>query len=295
MTARHWILAAALVGLAGAVPARAEVRQVVDDTDREVRLAEPAERIVSLAPNVTELLFTAGAGERIVATVEYSDFPEAAERIPRIGRHDQLNLEAILELQPDLVVGWQSGNPGRQIDRLRELGVPVYLSEPRQPRDVADTVSRLGHLAGTEAVAEEAAAAFIERFETLRGLYAGRETVEVFYQVWDDPLMTVNGDHMISAIIRGCGGRNVFADLPSLAPRVDVEAVLDRDPALIVAGSRGRERVGWLDDWRAWPELEAVERDQLQFIPSALLQRQTARILDGMERLCQQIEQARRR
>lgn len=272
--------------------AAAEVR-ATDDAGREVVLDAPADRIISLAPNITETLFAAGAGGRIVATVNYSDHPEAARAIPRIGGYNQLNLEAIMARDPDLVVGWISGNPERQIERLRELDIPVYMSEARRPRDVAATMRRLGALAGTEDRAAAAADAFIERFNRLRERHAGRAPVGVFYQVWNEPLMTINGEHMISSIIRGCGGRNVFADLPALAPRIDEEAVLARDPEFILASGMGDERPDWLDEWREWPELQAVERDNLYFIPPSIIQRQTTRILDGMERLCGQIEAAR--
>lgn len=297
MSAGKHLLAGMLVALlvAGASGVRAGSVSATDDTGRRVTLAEPAERIISLAPNITETLFAAGAGGRIVATVNYSDYPEPARDIPRIGGYNQINLEAVLAYEPDLVVGWRSGNPERQIERLRELDIPVYMSEARRPRDVARTLRSLGRLAGTEEVADAAARIFVERFEALRGVHAEREPVGVFYQVWDDPLMTINGEHMISAIIRGCGGRNVFRDLSSLAPRIDQEAVLDRDPELILASGMDDERPEWLDDWRQWPELRAVARDNLYFIPPQILQRQTTRILDGMERLCQQIEEARRK
>lgn len=283
----------AVLLLALAAPVGADSVRAVDDAGETVTLDAPARRIVSLAPNITETLFAAGAGDRIIATVNHSDHPEAAEDIPRIGGYDQLNLEAIVAREPDLVVGWISGNPERQIERLRELDVPVYMSEAREPRDVANTLRNLGRLAGTGDEAAAAATDFVERFETLRALHAERDPVEVFYQIWDEPLMTINGEHMISSIIRGCGGRNVFADLSSLAPRIDEEAVLERDPEFILASGMGEERPDWLDDWRDWPELQAVERDNLYFVPPDIIQRQTTRILDGMERLCGQIEEAR--
>ena len=275
------------------VMAAAEPLRLVDDTGHEVALDEPAERIISLAPNITESLFAAGAGDRIVATVNYSDYPPQAEEIPRIGGYDRLDLETILDYEPDLVIGWHSGNPERQIERLRELGVPVYMSEARQPADVGRTLERLGRLAGTAEAGEAAAHDFLARFETLRAVHGERAPVDVFYQIWDDPLMTINGQHMISSIIRGCGGRNVFGDLSSLAPRIGVEAVLERDPEFILASGMGDERPDWLDDWREWPELRAVAQDNLYFIPPAILQRQSTRILDGMEQLCAQIDEAR--
>lgn len=266
---------------------------VVDDSGERIALAEPARRIVSLAPHVTELLHAAGAGERLVAAVSYSDYPQAARALPRVGSYDHLDIEAILAHEPDLVVGWESGNPGGQLARLRELGLTLYVNESRRLEDIARSVERLGTLAGTEDVAGEAAGAFRERLAQLRARHAGRPALDVFYQIWNDPLMTVNEDHVIADVIRGCGGRNVFADLPALAPRVSVEAVLERDPEVIIASGMDDSRPGWLDAWRDWPELDAVRRDHLFFIPPDVLQRHTPRILEGMARMCEQLERVR--
>lgn len=267
---------------------------VVDDSGRRVTLAEPARRIVSLAPHLTEVLYAAGAGERLVAAVSYSDHPEAAQALPRVGSYDNLNVEAILAHEPDLVVGWKSGNPGRQLARLRELGLALYVNESRRLEQIARSLERLGTLAGTGDAADEAARAFRERLAALRARHADRPPLDVFYQIWNDPLMTVNDDHVIADVIRGCGGRNVFADLPALAPRVSVEAVLERDPEVIVASGMGDARPEWLDAWRHWPGLDAVRRGNLFFVPPDILQRHTPRILDGMARMCEQLERVRR-
>lgn len=290
MKAAGALLAAALA--AATAPALAGP-SVVDDSGRRVTLAEPARRIVSLAPHVTEALYAAGAGERVVAAVSYSDHPEAARDLPRIGRYDNLNVEAILAQEPDLVVGWGSGNPEAQLARLRDLGLTLYVNEPRRLEEIAASLERLGTLAGTGDVAAGAATAFRERLADLRARYGDRPTLEVFYQIWNDPLMTINDDHVIADVIRGCGGHNVFADLSALAPRVSVEAVLERDPEVIVASGMGEERPEWLDMWRDWPELDAVRNDNLFFVPPDLLQRHTPRILDGMERMCAQLERVR--
>lgn len=290
MKAARALLAAALA--VATAPALAGP-SVVDDSGRRVTLAEPARRIVSLAPHVTEALYAAGAGERVVAAVSYSDHPEAARDLPRVGRYDSLNIEAILAREPDLVVGWGSGNPEAQLARLRDLGLTLYVNEPRRLEEIAASLERLGTLAGTEDAAAEAATAFREQLADLRARYGDRPTLEVFYQIWNDPLMTINDDHVIADVIRGCGGRNVFAGLSALAPRVSVEAVLERDPEVIVASGMDEERPEWLDMWRDWPEIEAVRNDNLFFVPPDLLQRHTPRILDGMERMCAQLERVR--
>ena len=273
--------------------ALAEV-SVSDDIGREVRLTRPAQRIVSLAPHITELLFSAGAGDRIVGVVEYSDYPPAAKELPRVGAYNAVDMERILALRPDLVVAWASGNPPALIEQLRGLGLTVFLSEPRELEDVASNLERLGRLAGTEATAQAAADAFRRRLRALRERYSARAPVSVFYQIWFRPLMTVNGEHLISKVIRLCGGRNVFAALPALVPKLDVEAVLAADPQAIVAGVREPGDDSWQADWRRWPQLRAVREGHLISVPADLLQRHTLRILDGAERLCTALDAVRR-
>jgi len=282
----------ALLAVVPAVATRAGVA-VTDDTGHRVALSTPAQRIVSLAPHLTEMLYAIGAGDRVVATVSHSDYPPAAQHLPRVGTYDHLNIEAILAREPDLVVGWQSGNPDDQLARLREFGLHVYVNEPRQLGDIARTMRTLGILAGTQPTATSAALDFRKRLEQLRDRYGGRPRVNVFYEVWNDPLMTVNGEHVISDVIRGCGGRNVFADLPNIAPHVTVEAVLARDPDAIVASGMGNDRPEWLDEWRRWPDLAAVAHDNLFFVPPDTLQRHSPRILQGMAHMCQALQRAR--
>ena len=274
--------------------ARAEVL-VTDDTGATLRLWEPARRIVSLAPHVTETLFAAGAGHQIVGAVEYSDFPEAAKAIPRVGGYSRLDLEAIAALKPDLVIGWASGNSPAHVEKLRALGLPVYLAQPERIDDVAANLERYGELAGTQNEARAAAARFRARLAALRERHATRPQVRVFYQIWKQPLMTVGGAQVIGDAIRLCGGENVFADLKPLAPKVTVEAVLAADPEVIVASGMGESRPEWLDDWRQWKSMTAVKRDNLFFVQPDLIQRHTPRLAEGAERLCAHLETARGR
>jgi len=286
----HWVLAAALA--LGSAALAAEIR-LTDDGGRSVRLKQPAQRIVSLTPHMTELLFAAGAGEHIVGTVEYSNFPLAARRIARIGDNAQLDLERIVALKPDLIVVWKSGNAQRQLDKLLRLGIPVYYNEPRRLADIARAIEQLGRLAGTDAVALPAAQAFAAREAGLRQRYAGRAQVTVFYQIWDKPLMTVNGDHLISDVIRLCGGRNVFAGLKLLTPQISTEAVLAADPEAIFGMTAEAGQAENLDEWKRWPRLKAVARGALFAIHADLISRNTPRILDGAEQLCAQLDAAR--
>jgi iron complex transport system substrate-binding protein len=275
-----------------ALPARADVT-LTDDTGAQVTLRASARRIVSLAPHITEILFAAGAGARIIGTVDYSDYPEPAKRLPRVGGYSQLDLETIAALRPDLVIAWESGNPPAAIAKLRALGVPVFVNQPDRILDVARAIEQFGRLAGTSMVADPAAAEFRSRYESLAARYSKRPTLRVFYQIWKEPLMTINGKQIISDAIRLCGGENVFAALPALAPRVTTEAVLAANPEVIVASGMGEARPEWLDDWRNWPQLAAAAKGNLYFIPPELIQRHTPRVLDGAERLCKDLEEAR--
>jgi iron complex transport system substrate-binding protein len=278
--------------LCAAALARAEIA-VTDDTGATLRLKEPAQRIVSLAPHVTETLFAAGAGGQVVGAVDYSDYPEAARSIPRVGGYSKLDLEAIAAIKPDLAIGWASGNSPAHIEKLRALGIPVYLAQPEHIDDVAANLERYGELAGTPTVARAAAKDFRDRLAALRGQYGTRPKVRVFYQIWKQPLMTVGGGQVISDAIRLCGGENVFADLKPLAPKIGIEAVLAADPEVIVASGMGEARPEWVDDWRQWPSMTAVKRDNLYFIPPDLIQRHTPRLAEGAARLCAQFEAAR--
>lgn len=288
---RGWLLG--LLVLAWWPAPGAAAITVRDDTGRAVTLAQPAARIVSLAPHATELLFAIGAGERIVGTVSHSDYPSAARRIPRVGGYSRLDLERIVALEPALIVGWSSGNPPTVLARLRALGFAVYESEPRAVTDIAEALRRLGALTGERAQAEAAAQRLAAGFAELRQAHAEDRPVATFYQVWADPLLTVNGEHIISEVIALCGGRNVFSGLAALTPRVDVEAVLAADPQAIVASGMAAARPEWLDAWRAWPALRAVRTGQLHFVPPDLLQRPTPRLLTGARQLCAQLDEAR--
>jgi iron complex transport system substrate-binding protein len=272
--------------------APAEIR-VIDDAGKPVTLAKPARRIVSLAPHVTELLYAAGAGNRLVGAVEYSDYPDDAKRIPRVGSGFGFDMEAIVAMQPDLVIAWQSGNPSWQVARLSGLGVPVFVTEPRRLDDVAGLLERLGRLAGTEAVAAKVAGDFRRQRAQLRARYSGHPRVGVFYQVIDVSLLTVNGQHLINDVIDLCGGWNVFSDLPALTPRVDVESVLQKNPDVLLASGHAPLWPAWRERWRAWPAFAAAARGNLFFIPPDLIHRHSPRILQGAEQVCAALEKAR--
>lgn len=265
--------------------------EVVDDNGNTVKLTAPAERIISLAPHVTEQLFAIGAGGKIVGAVDYSDYPEQAKLIPRVGGYSRLDLERILALKPDLIVGWSSGNNAQQLERLEEMGMRVYRSEPRRLDDIAAGMLKLGELAGVTQQAEEQVVKFRHKVETLREAAGGKPEQTVFYQIWNRPLMTVNGEHLINEVITLCGGKNIFAELPVLTPKVSEEAVIAANPEVIIASGMGRERPEWLDEWRRWPQMEAVKSERLYVIDPSIIQRATPRLLEGAEVMCGMIRQ----
>jgi iron complex transport system substrate-binding protein len=266
---------------------------VQDFAGREVTLAQPAQRIVALAPHIVENLYSAGAGDRLVGVVSYSNYPAQAVEIPRVGSATAFSMEQIVALQPDVVVMWGSGNGMRTLTQLQELGIPVYVSELRRLSDVPDSIRRLGQLAGTSSVSEREALRIEGELNTLQSRYTGGSLLGVFYQIWNEPLQTVNGEHLISEVIALCGGRNIFSDASSLAPRISLESVLLRDPDAIVASGMGEARPEWLDQWRSYPSLAAVRSGALFFINPDHVQRPTARVLLGAKRLCRQLDSLR--
>ncbi|WP_029891206.1 cobalamin-binding protein [Polycyclovorans algicola] len=268
-------------------------RTVTDDRDRKVSLAAPAQRIVALAPHITENLFAIGAGAQLVGTVSYSDYPNAAEAVPRIGNHGSLDMEKIIALKPDLILSWVSTGNRKQAERLEAMGMTVYYSDSHTFEQLASTFERIGHLTGRDDEAKALAEGFRARIATLGARHADAEPVTVFYQVWDQPLMTVSDRHLIAKAIRLCGGVNIFGDMDTLIPRISVENVLALDPDVIIAGGMGEANHDWLNAWKRWPELRAVGDEQLRFIPPSLLQRHTPRFLEGASMLCDALAQTR--
>jgi len=268
--------------------------EVKDDTGKLISLQTPALRVITLAPNLTELLFDLGMGNRVVATVQFSNYPAAAKAIPRIGSSASLNLEAVLAYHPDLVLGWQSGNNPQQLAAIERLGIPVYRSEPGKLQDIATTLIKLGRLLGTRERATQIAHQMQVEIRNLQKRYAHRKVLTGFYQIWNHPIYTINGKHIISDVMRLCGVRNIFADAPILAPIITTEAVIARNPQMIISGGSAKMQAQNLSGWRAWPQITAVRANNLFYIDADLMQRDTPRILDGANVLCKQADQARR-
>ncbi len=295
-------LAAAVVALVCAASAYAAVT-VDDDGGRPVTLSRPPTRIVTLAPSLTELVFAAGAGAAIVGTTAFSDFPEAATRIARIGDASRLDVERVLALKPDLVLVWQRGNLGREIEQIEAAGVPLFRLEPRRLDELPRAIERLGALLGHDDDAKRNATAMRGALARLRQAHERAAPVRVFYQVWQSPLLTINGKHLIADVIALCGGVNVFSEVGPLVPSVSIEAVVAADPeAIVTANEEGGRAPAWrraalqpsLAAWRRHPRLTAVRGGWLFALNGDLISRQGPRIVLGAEAMCAALDEVRR-
>jgi len=270
-----------------------EAIELVDDDGHVFRFTRPVSRIVSLAPHATELLFSAGASTQIVGTVSYSDFPEVAKTIPKVGSYNKIDIEAVLSKKPELIVAWSSGNSKEQLEKLKQLGLNVYISEPKQFVGIAENIINMGKLLGTQNVANRTSERFLNDLKALKKQYPENKKVNVFYQVWDDPLMTISDGHMIGQVIKFCSGNNVFGALTSISPRVSIESVLQVNPDVIIAGmSEGRE--DWMKQWDKWSVLKAVKNKHVYPINADYVTRQTPRIIFGIRRMCEYLDKVRR-
>jgi iron complex transport system substrate-binding protein len=251
----------------------------------------PATRIITLSPDLAELVYSAGAESSLVGTIEHSDYPPAAQSVPRVGDAFGLDFERIGALHPDLVLAWSGGTPLRWIERLQDMKLRVVSLGVRRLEDVAREIEEIGRLSGNVEQAQAAADEYRARLKALRARYAGADPITVFFEISAQPLYTVGGTHAITAMIELCGGRNIFEDLPSLAADVSAEAVLGRDPQAIIAGDDAGE--GALDTWRRWPALTAVANGDLYLVHADLVSRSSTRLVAGTEEICDALQRAR--
>jgi iron complex transport system substrate-binding protein len=265
--------------------------QVRDDLDRPVTVREPPLRIVSLTPGATEMLFAAGAGAELIATVEYSDEPPAARHVPRIGDVAAVDMERLVALRPDVVVAWPAGGNPAQREKIAGLHIPLYQQQLERLADLPASLRRLGALAGTQAAAERAARDIEARLAALRRTYGadGARRPTVLLQVWNRPVYTVGGHHLMSDALELCGARNVFADLAEAGPVVDTEAVIARNPDIILAAAPPGEGAAWLADWKRFPSLAAVHNGRLVAFEDQALSRLGPSVIDATEGLCRTI------
>lgn len=266
---------------------------VVDFTGRTIKLDRPAQRIVALAPHIVENIFSAGAGDQLIGVVEWSNYPEQAKSISIVGGYEKTNHEKILELNPDLIIAWESGNSRSSVERLAELGFNIYIDQPDSLQDVAKSIRDIGVLTGHSGTADKVVENYLSELAMVTKRYSGVEKVPTFYQVWNKPLQSINGKHIISDAIEICGGKNIYADEFAVAPVINIESVLERDPLAIIASGMSDARPEWLDEWKQWPSLRAVQNNNLFFVNPDHLQRHTVRLLLGLKETCRQLDLAR--
>lgn len=286
---RSSIFASLLVAL----PAFAADIHIKGDDGVEVMLHAPATRVVSLAPDMAELLYDVGAGATLQGTVEYSDYPAAAKQVPRVGDAYHVNIEKVLALQPDLVLAWHGGTPQPLIEKLRSLGLNVLDLGTHDLPDIAANLTVLGEATGHATDADLAAEDFRTRLNALRHAYASAVPLRVFYEISAQPLFTVGGTQGISRLIEVCGGRNVFADLSELAPAVNLEAVLARDPEVIATGDGEGDVQQRFRDWQRWPKLAATREGNFVVLDDDWVSRSTPRLLDAGKQLCEALQKIR--
>jgi len=268
---------------------------ITDDRGRALELERAPQRIITLAPHLAEIAFAVGAGARLVGVSSYSDYPDEASRIPVVANNGRLDLERILRLRPDLALAWMSGNPTLEIERLERRGIPVFATEARRLADIPRVLRLIGSAVGADAQAARTAHDAEARIESLAVRYQQRPRLRVFVEVWHQPLMTVNGAHLISDVVRLCGGQNVFADAPMLTPSVSREALLAARPQVVIMSSGLGTESEQNERWRASAgALPAVRAGALYAIDPGLLHRQGPRLLDAAQMLCDKLELARK-
>ncbi len=255
--------------------------------------ADTAPRLIVLAPHLVEQLYSIGAGALIVGTVEHADYPAAAAAIPRVGNYAGLQLESILALKPDLVLYWQSGSPAAAISQLQRLGVRTVGFEAKTLEDIAADLTRLGDLTGQQQQAAQAAAKVRQRLAQLRRQYQAQKPLRIFYELWDEPLSTIGPDAWPAQALTLCGAENIFADAASAYPQVSAEALLARQPDLIIQPVSATENRRLTDYSSRFAGLRAVQLQQRAQPDADLLHRATIRTLDGVAKLCQLIDQSR--
>ena len=267
--------------------------RLIDDLGVELSLDQAAKRVVLLGPNLVESIYAIDAAHTVVAVADHSDYPPEARAIPRVASHNTINYEKILALAPDLVVVWASGFGVDKIQKLRDLGLTVFASEPQRLADVEHLLRTLGQLTGHSGSANQVALDYVRGLEELTQRYQYQRPVRVFYQIWHQPMQTLNDKHIVNDVITLCGGINIFAKQREIAPKVSVEAVIALDPELIITGVSDGQRPSWFDDWQRWPRITAVKKNQLFVVDADIMVRHAPRILLGAEQLCRYLAQAR--
>jgi len=279
-----------LLALATAFAAESRALQLVDDRGVSISLERPAQRIVTLAPHLAEIAFSAGAGAKLVGVSSFSRYPAEAQRLPVVASAGRVDIERLIALKPDLVLAWRSGNAPLQVARLEHIGIPVFVTEVRVLADIPRIIRDVGVLGGSAEPADARAKEFATEAEALRERYAGRRGVPVLLEIWHRPMLTVNGAHLISDALRVCGGRNVFAAARTLTPLVSREQILAARPEVIITSGYGSDA---LPVWKGFEYVPAVRDHRIYAIDPDALSAQGPHVLEGVRAVCRQLDLAR--
>ena len=290
-TSRALLVIILLCSLATTQAAGAEIT-LSQANGETLTLPEPADRIITLAPNLAELMFAAGAGEHLKAVVEYSNFPAEVAQIPRVGDAFRIDLERIIQLDPDLVIAWASGNPQTALQKLQQLGIKVWQVEITRPKEIADIVESMSRAAGTQRKGEAMARQLRDQLADLKQQNAGKTPLDYFYQIAPRPLYTINAQHIISHSLAVCAGRNVFSDLPALAPQISRESVIMANPLVMIAPKTPDDPTALLT-WQDWPQLQAVKNGNMLYLPADEISQATPRLLDSIDLACKLLDEVR--
>lgn len=252
---------------------------------------QSVQRIISLAPHATEIAFAAGLGDKLVAVSEHSDYPPAAKNIEKVANYQGIKIERILALHPDLVLAWPSGNPARELDKLKQLGLNIYYSETGSLDTIATNIEKLSQYADDPSVGTKAAADFRDQLRSLREQYRDARPVRYFYQLSLKPIITLAQDGWPTEVFRFCGGENVFEDSPSPYPQIGIEQVLVAQPEVIFTSRHAMANsTMW---WRWEKQLPAVAKRHVWSLNSDWINRPTPRTLNAIKQVCDYFDQVR--
>ncbi|MBE0358240.1 MULTISPECIES: cobalamin-binding protein [Pseudoalteromonas] len=251
-------------------------------------------RIIALAPHIVENLFAIGAGDNIVGTVDYADYPAEAQSIERIGGYYGISLEKVLALKPDLVIAWKSGNQSEDLAQIERLGIKVYLSNPTTIDAVADELLTFGEFTGNIEQSQQAANAFKQKLNAIVKSQLGKKNITGFYQLWPEPMMSVGKNTWISQLIETCHVSNVFAQSVTDYPQISIENVIVTKPQVIIIPDEKSKTPQPVVNWQKWPEVPAVKNGQFISVNADLLHRFSPRMLDGLADMCDKIDASRK-
>jgi len=254
---------------------------------------KPAKRIIALSPHAVEMLFAIGAGDRIIATIDYADYPAEALKIPRVGNFSGIQIEKIIALQPDLIIAWKSGNKTADLDKIQSLGFTVFYSHPKNIPGIISELNKIGELTGLQAKARMAANEIQQKYQEIIDTYSNKKPVKVFYQLWHDPLRTIGSDNWNESLIKDCNGHNLFHDINTPYPVVSLENVIAKNPQVIIVPHHSGSDAINKEIWTKWQNIKAIKKNHIYAIDGDLWHRFGPRAVEGLKQLCEAIDRAR--